>query len=429
MGVTRSSLALAALATAAVPGLEPTSVQEVRRRRGDQFQVAFISDSEGRAWVVRSPLTAAAGAQLDRTEALLRLLGPRLPFQVPLAGGHARLPEQGRAAVYPYLEGSPVDWAHLPAGPGLGIAVGQAVARLHNIPRELFEEAGMPSYDTDEYRTRKLTDLDRAAETGHVPTGLLARWEQALEEVSLWRFAPTPSHGHLAGRHVLATFADPADAGTGTVSAVTGWERAQVADPADDFAWLVSQATSGAFDTVLEAYAQARTEEPDRYLEQRARLAAELQVIGDLLAAVSGGDEEAVADRSDRLRRLDAATSADDSSLVPRSAMVGAAPVMTAAEPDEPTEDREPDDPAEDREPDDPAEAPSAAPTPAGDDSRDRLTSLYGMPAVAEPEPDHTTGPLTPADAAQAAPEDASEPENGDETPDSEAPDPDSPRP
>ena len=59
--------------------------------------------------------------------------------------------------------------------------------------------------------------------------------------MSLWRFAPTPTHGDLGGEQILAVFDDDDDAATGRVRAFTGWEDAKVADPADDFAALVSR--------------------------------------------------------------------------------------------------------------------------------------------------------------------------------------------
>ena len=84
---------------------------------------------------------------------------------------------------------------------------------------------------------------------------------------------------------MLAVFTDDADASTGRIRAMTGWEDAKVADPADDFAALVADAAPEAVETVLEAYAHARVERPDANLLVRARLVAEL----GMLAALMGG--------------------------------------------------------------------------------------------------------------------------------------------
>ena len=276
-------------------------------------------------------MTSAAGAQMDAAVSLLGMLSRRLPFSVPTPKGFVALKEGGRASVYTYLAGRPLDFRHLPAGPGIAAELGRALAALHNVDRALFDEAGLPSYDADTYRTRRLSDLDRAAATGHVPTGLLARWERSLEDVSLWRFAPTPTHGNLTGAHVLAVFDDDSDAATGRVRGLTGWEAAKVADPADDFAALVASASRAAFDSVLEAYAHARVDRPDKHLERRARLAAELGLVSQLLTAVGFGDRGGVEACAAKLHALDAGITdqdPDDEPVVPTAPTPHATPVV-----------------------------------------------------------------------------------------------------
>ena len=330
--MTRTPLALAALASAAVPGLDPLEVEGAVQLPGHQFEVAFITDTQHRRWVVRAPVTAAAGAQMDAAVSLLGMLSRRLPFSVPTPKGFVALEEGGRASVYTYLVGRPLDFRHLPAGPGIAAELGRALAALHNVDRALFDEAGLPSYDADTYRTRRLSDLDRAAATGHVPTGLLARWERSLEDVSLWRFAPTPTHGALTGAHVLALFDDDDDAATGRVRGLTGWEAAKVADPADDFAALVTSASHAAFDSVLEAYAHARVDRPDKHLERRARLAGELKLVSELLTAVGLADQSGVEACAAKLRALDSDITdqdPDDEPVVPTAPAVRSFPVTS----------------------------------------------------------------------------------------------------
>lgn len=283
---------------------------------GGQYQIVLVEDAQHRRWVIRAPLSPVAGARMDSTGALLRLLARRLPFSMPVPHGYVPLGEVGRAAVYPFLPGRPLRWSRLPARSALAADVGHTIAALHNVDRALYDEAGVPAYDAETYRTRRLAELDRAAATGHVPNGLLSRWERALEDVSLWRFAPTPLHGDLTGAHVLGAFEDDQDAASGRVKGVTGWEGAKVADPADDFAALAVSADPGALDTVLEAYAHARVERPDPHLELRARLAGELRQVSALLAATAVNDSDLVLARSAALRRLDEQTR-DRRDLVP----------------------------------------------------------------------------------------------------------------
>jgi hypothetical protein len=274
-------------------------------------------------------MSAAAGAQLDVSVALLGLLSRRLPFSVPAPRGFAALSEGSRAVVYPYIAGRPLDFAHLPSGPGIAAELGRALAALHNLDLAVCEEAGLTSYDPETYRFRRLSDLDRAATTGHVPAGLLSRWERSLEDVSMWRFAPTLTHGDLTGDEVLAVFEDEGDATSGRVRGLTGWENAKVADPADDFATLVTQTSPSAFDSVLEAYSDARMDRPDKHLERRARLAGELKLVSELLTAVGSGDPNGIQACADRLRKLDAHTLGDEDEepVVPTVPTVRAVPL------------------------------------------------------------------------------------------------------
>ncbi len=308
--MSHSPLFLAALASSAVPGLDPVSVAGVRVEPGDLFEVAYVQDTQDRRWVVKSPLTAAAGAMLDDIDVLSSLLGRRLDVAMPMVRGHAPLAE-GRAAVYLRVSGRPLDFAQLPPGP-LAEGVGRALAHIHNVERLLFEEAGRPTYDAEEHRRRQLSELDRAAATGHVPTNLLTRWERMLEDVSLWRFAPSPVHGCFTGRNVLAAFDDEQDAGSGHVRGVVAWEESRVGDPADDFADLAARAAPDAFDSVLEAYARSRVERPDGALVQRARLAAEMTPLRTLLRALSAGELGLVERTAERLRALDEHIEQDD---------------------------------------------------------------------------------------------------------------------
>ncbi len=300
----RSPLVLAALASAAVPGLDPVTVESVPSRPGDRFDSAIVRDTEHRHWVVRAPRSETAAAALDGVVALLALLTRRLSVAVPAPKGFIALKAGGRASVHPLLPGHPLDFAALPPGPGLASELGRAIAAVHNLDPALYDEAGIPAYDAESYRARRLADLDRAAATGRVPIGLLTRWEHALEDVGLWRFATTPTHGALSGDHVLAVF-DGDDASTGRVRGLLAWEDAEVGDPGADFARLVHEATPEAVDAVYEGYAHSRVERPDPNLLVRARLHGELSLLRELMDALARRDEAGVEELTGRLRRLD----------------------------------------------------------------------------------------------------------------------------
>lgn len=281
----RSALNLAALASAAVPGLDPVAVGAADVD-GMDFDVAVVTDTNDRRWVVRAPRRAAASATVDVEGRLLRRLATRLPVAVPRSAGHCDLPEGGRCVVYSFVPGSPLHPGELTAGGGLALELGRVLATLHDLPPDVFDKAGTPTYTSEEYRQRRLSDVDRAATTGHVPAALLTRWEKALEQVSHWRFASTPVHGDLAAEHVLVE--------DGHVTGIIDWGEARVADPADDLAFVAVGADSDALDSVLEAYAMARHEQPDRHLLERAQLAGELAFARWLLGGVAADDTEVV---------------------------------------------------------------------------------------------------------------------------------------
>ena len=311
------ALHLAALATGAVPGLRPARAELVRDRPGERYTVAFVTDAEHRRWVVRLPCDAVASAQQEASMALLGLLARRVPFAVPAPKGFAALRDGRRAMVYPLISGHPVAFARVPAGVGIAAELGRALAGLHNVDRRLYEEASVPAYSAEDCRRRHLVDVDRGAISGVVPVGLLSRWERLLDDVSKWRFAPTPTHGRLAGEHVLVSFSDDEDAASGRVRGIVGWDGATVGDPAEDLADLVAAAPPQTRDTVLEAYVMSRIEHPDPHLEWRAGLVAELRHVEALLAGMSAKDRQAVAAATHALRRLDAEVGDPDTPPAP----------------------------------------------------------------------------------------------------------------
>lgn len=294
---TRSPLALAALASAAIRGLEPVRTRALDSA-ADDVDVALIEDNLRRQWVVRAPATAAAGMRMEQEEQLIGQLMSWLPFALPQVEGAAPIPGGGRAVVHRQLPGHQMRPLELVLRPGLATAYGRAVAAVHDLPARLVEEAGLPVYSADEYRFRRLAELDRAAATGLVPTGLLTRWEKAVEEVGAWRFVPTCVHGDLAGENVLVE----GDAVTGVVE----WSETRVGDPADDLAWLAVGETEAALPAVIAAYTAARRDPPDGDLRRRARLAGEFAIARWLLHGVGADDAGIVDDAVQMLWDLEA---------------------------------------------------------------------------------------------------------------------------
>jgi aminoglycoside phosphotransferase (APT) family kinase protein len=185
----------------------------------------------------------------------------------------------------------------LAASPALAASLGRTLAVVHDLPTRLVADVDMPVYEAEEYRQRRLAEVDRAAGTGHVPAVLLSRWEQNLEETTAWRFVPCVVHGELDGDSVLV--------GGTEVSGIVDWAQARVADPADDFAWLANAVEDETFDTVLGAYTAKRRTPVDADLTRRARLAGELLLARWLLHGVSTDDAAVVDDAVAMLTELE----------------------------------------------------------------------------------------------------------------------------
>lgn len=328
--VPRSALVLAALATAAVPGLDVVDARPPQERGAD-FDTAVITDSSRRHWVVRAPRRPSAGAALESESVLLAELGTyadsgKLPFDVPKPEGFAHLPEGGRAVVHRRLPGRSLHLDRLAPGPGLSAQLGAAIAAIHELPPRLVEDAGLPVYDAETYRRRRLAEVDEAAKTGRVPAALLARWESSLEDVAWWRFQPVVTHGDLSAEHVLVV--------DGDIRGVINWADAKVADPADDLAWLLVTAPDDALDSILEAYTMGRKEQRDEHLVDRALLAGELALTRWLLHGVRNDVPEIIADAESMLADLaaDLLASQEETDRIEREAKAERDAIMARAE-------------------------------------------------------------------------------------------------
>lgn len=296
-----TAIELAAIASAAVPGLNVTAFGPEPDDAAD-FSSALLVDSENRRWRVRSPKHVEASARLETEREVLRAFAPgiraELPFLLPNVAGTVR---QGELItfVYSHIAGKAESVEELSAGgAALALEIGAAIAAIHDLPQELVTNADLPSYTANEFRQRKLNELDQAATTGKIPPSLLRRWEHAMEDVALWRFNASVVHGDLHEDNILLD--GP------RVTAVMGWTDLRVGDPADDFAWLVAINDPKFVDTVMQAYAAARHETPDPHLLRRAALSAEFALAQWLVKGFAADSARMVSDAEGMLATLKA---------------------------------------------------------------------------------------------------------------------------
>ena len=295
VGMARTPLTLAALATAAVPGLDVVRADRLGSAGGDADVAALVA-RDGRTLVMRMPRTPAAEQQQAADLVALRALSDgvrtRLPFAVPRVIGQTLLGGV-RGVVTDYLEGTPLALQRITAGQAASI--GRAVAAVHALPTSVVGDVGLPQWRPVDVVREAVTTLDRAAATGLVPASLLTRWEAATEDQSLWQFTPTVINGSLSAGSLLAVGE--------TITGMLGWSRLQVGDPARDLFWILGSADPAVPEAAFDAYTHARGVN-DRQVVARATFAAELEVARWLLHGTDQRSTEIVDDAVEMLHAL-----------------------------------------------------------------------------------------------------------------------------
>ncbi len=297
-GMARSHLTLAALATAAVAGLDVTSASGFGSGARGDFESALLNTRDGRHWIVRVPTSERAEAEQSADLVALRALSngvrARLPFAVSNFAGQTPIGGT-RAVVYDFVFGTPLELAGIAEGSPLAPALGRAIAAIHTLPTSFVADAGLPVHSPVEILQSTITIMDRASATNLVPAALLGRWEKATEDGPLWQFAPTVINGGLSADSFLTSDDE--------VTGLLGWQSLSVGDPARDLYWLLSARGEYVAETAFDAYNEARGSS-DRQVKHRAMLYAELEIAKWLLHGTQERSTEIVDDAVQMLHGL-----------------------------------------------------------------------------------------------------------------------------
>ncbi|MEO0049275.1 MAG: hypothetical protein RL556_607 [Actinomycetota bacterium] len=284
----KSPLILAALAKDAAPALNFTRAETIGSEDG-AISSTLLTDTDGKLHVIKMPRTQNAGVALDTELNAIRAFNSavreRMPFEIAHIEGETRDGFGKRAVLLSYVYGMPIDLTAINGNDPLVASIAKSLAAIHGLPNPVVENAGMPEYSPADVVRLRTNELDRAAETGKVPSVLLSRWENALADVSLFKFLPTVIHADMHGDHVLES--------EDQVSGILEWGNLQIGDPAADFAWIVgSQNHDVAYAIMLEY--QALRPNTDSHLKQRAELYGELELARWLLHGVKTRDETTI---------------------------------------------------------------------------------------------------------------------------------------
>lgn len=266
-----NSLYLAALAVAAIDGLEAVSTRPPFVNT-DDYVSGGVLDAHGRHWMVKCPKNSHAATIIEAEAALApnllqELRRGNLPFDILRPAGFVHAATGGRAVVCPQPFGTAIDWEDI--GRDQAREIGRVIASIHSLSHDVVADAGLPVYSATDWRMRLFTELTDADEASSLPLNLLERWEDALEKSSNWKFEPTVVHGDIDAENFLWS--------DGGIATVTGFGEAKVADPAMDLAPFLSLEES-VYAAVIDAYEHTRGTGIDDAMYSRMLLMSELAI-------------------------------------------------------------------------------------------------------------------------------------------------------
>jgi len=298
----RTAMELAALASAAMPGLD---IVQAAASPDDPraFDSAIVTDADNNHWRVRSPRNSQAAFRLETEIQVLSGFTPairaHLPFRVPSVAGAVQI-DSLRTFIYHQMPGMPVDLETLTHAEDQTIDdIGRIIAAIHKLPSSVVETADLPAYGAEDIRTRSLSELDQMALTGKVPAALLRRWENAFEERQMWTFTPRVVHGDFDETSLLID--------RNRAVGVTAWTDLHIGDPAQDFIWLASTDSIEFRDAVISAYHRhmaVASDQVDLHTMRRAALAAEFSLAKYLMSGIQASNDEVIAEAQGMLAEL-----------------------------------------------------------------------------------------------------------------------------
>lgn len=290
----RPALILAALAADAAPGKNFTNYRiDASNQSLEQLQ---LWDKHDESFVLKSPRSVAGTTELALELEGLRAVSKAgsLPFEIPQLVGQTRDPEGVSAALLTRLGGDKPDLSRYTPGK-FSQSIANTLAAIHAIDPAIVAEAGLPEYQGSDLIHQRVAEVDKIAATGRVAPGLLSRWEQALQDIALFRFHPAVIHGSISEDSLFAKDQE--------IIGVGNWTGLCVSDPAEDLRWLAGGALETTFEDALLHYRAARSM-ADENIALRATLYSELELGSWLVYCLENESAAEVARAEDLLNEL-----------------------------------------------------------------------------------------------------------------------------
>ncbi len=286
---------LAALAADASPGKKFRGLRKLDL--SDNLECVLLQTGDGENFTFKIPANPQGEGELAIERTVLKALASsshNLPFQIATEVGSTKDTSGSLGIVFTSVEGTEPDLAKLPPG-AFSKTLADALAAIHSLDVSVVKEAGLPEYDSSNQLHQRVAELDRIASLGRVPAALLTRWEDALEDVGLFRFHSTVIHGGISKDNLKLDGQ--------RVVGITGFENLRVSDPAEDLSWIVGAGLASTVEDALLHYRAARPS-ADENLIQRATLYSELELGSWLAHCVEQGDAELIAQAEELISEL-----------------------------------------------------------------------------------------------------------------------------
>jgi macrolide phosphotransferase len=288
-------LILAALAADAAPGKNFTNYRlDSSNPEIEQLQ---LWDRSGEAFVLKAPSSATGERELALELEGLRVVEmakSSLPFEIPSLIGHTRDLDGSKAVLLSLLGGESADLSRYTPGK-FSQSFAQAMAATHSINPSFVKDAGLPEFQAMDLVHQRVAEVDAIAATGRVSPALLSRWEQALEDVALFRFHPVTIHGAISQDALVVSGQE--------LVGIGNWSSLSISDPAEDFRWLAGGALTTTFEDAILNY-RATLPAADENLALRAQLYSELELGNWLVHCLTHEDQAEIAKAEDLLNEL-----------------------------------------------------------------------------------------------------------------------------
>ncbi|GHT81457.1 hypothetical protein FACS1894125_2220 [Actinomycetota bacterium] len=287
-----SAVQLAALSTSLIPDLAVVSVLELEDA-SSYLKFSMLKTQDGKMFLLVVPKTKNDSSAFLKEIANLKILDGQ--FQVPQV-----VADNNRLAILKPYGGKTIQVADIDKRQVQNLA--SDFANLHSLSYTIVEENGLPTFTNKQQQKILIDTLDGAALTGKVPTGLLDRFENFLDDKENWQYDSAFINGSIIPEHILFD--------GDKIECVTEWRNLQFSDPALDFAYILPKLPVELVSIFSDTYKKIRSRVLKRQLvdsrfEERAYFYANFVLVTEFMQAKASANEELIEAAVQRLEELD----------------------------------------------------------------------------------------------------------------------------